>query len=542
MFSNKENINILSALIVKHAVQHVVVCPGSRNAPIVHNFKELEKQQLIKCYPVTDERSAGFYAIGISQAVSAPVAVCVTSGSALLNLAPAVAEAKYQHIPLIVISADRPSAWIDQLDGQTLPQPYAFGDLVRKCVNLPEPHTDEERWYCNRLINEALIESTRDSGTPVHINIPISEPLFTFDTATLPDERKITLHCTVAPTCSDELLTALRNTSKPMLVIGQTKNEKQLQETINALKTIMPVVQEPLSGTAIPMDNALKIIGNDSRYMPHLIIYIGDTVVSKPMRKFLRMAHDANTWRISEEGCIEDCFTTLTNIVQGKPQHILQSIVNEIKNTSGTMPIRIAEDYRELWDKAISDAQQKISSFSPSYSARYAIKEFEKQLTQSHGAYAVHYANSTAIRLACIYANHYVYCNRGVNGIEGCLSTAAGFSSATTEKTFCITGDLSFFYDQNALWNTNLHGNLRILLLNDGGGKIFSKLHGLDHSEAFAEYISAQHTTSAKGICSQNNITYLTASNKEETDIAIHRLINDKSERPILAEIILEYT
>ena len=135
MYCNKENVNILTALLVAHGVRHAVCCPGSRNAPIVHNLTECPD---IRCYPVTDERSAGFYALGMSQALAQPVAVCVTSGTALLNLAPAVAEAYSQQRPLVVISADRPPQWIDQLDGQTLPQPDALGRFVRKSVSLPE--------------------------------------------------------------------------------------------------------------------------------------------------------------------------------------------------------------------------------------------------------------------------------------------------------------------------------------------------------------------------------------------------------------------
>ena len=185
MYCNKENVNILTSLLLRHSVKHAVVCPGSRNAAIVHNLNETHQ---IECHPVTDERSAGFYALGLSLSCDfQPVAVCVTSGTALLNLAPAVAEAHYRHIPLIIISADRPPQWIDQLDGQTLPQTDSLGRFVAKSVSLPEPATDEERWYCARMINEAMLETVKNGGCPVHINVPITEPLFQFDVAELPD-------------------------------------------------------------------------------------------------------------------------------------------------------------------------------------------------------------------------------------------------------------------------------------------------------------------------------------------------------------------
>ena len=216
MYCNKTNVNILTSLLVAHGVRRAVVCPGSRNAAIVHNLNENPD---IECFPVTDERSAGFFAIGIAQATGAAVAVCVTSGSALLNLAPAVAEAHYQHVPLIVVSADRPQQWIDQLDGQTLPQPGALGCFVRKTVQLPEPANADERWYCNRLVNEALIEAQQG---PVHINVPITEPLFCFDVPQLPAERVIRRYFPSADVrLPDDFLTDLRHSHRPLIIVGQ---------------------------------------------------------------------------------------------------------------------------------------------------------------------------------------------------------------------------------------------------------------------------------------------------------------------------------
>lgn len=299
MFSNKDNINILTALLLKHGVRHAVVCPGSRNAPIVHNLHEMESMGKMTCYPVTDERSAGFCAIGISQATGSMVAVCVTSGSALLNLAPAVAEAKYQHIPLIIISADRPAAWIDQLDGQTLPQPTVFGNFVVKCVSLPVPKNNEEHWHCNRLVNEALLSCQRHGCAPVHINVPISEPLFDFTVEQLPNERMIENITANTACCPPQLTEAVNQSPRPILVVGQTKNDSKLQAAINAMRQHIAVIQEPLSGTATLFDHVLKNAEDTSTLLPHLIIYIGDTLVSKPMRKFCALPpmHSSGEYR-----------------------------------------------------------------------------------------------------------------------------------------------------------------------------------------------------------------------------------------------------
>ena len=192
MFSNINNVNILTKVLASHGVRRVVVCPGSRNAPMVHNFNEMEH---ITCYPVTDERSAGFVAMGIALGDSTPfpdpVAVCVTSGSALLNLYPAVCEAYYQKLPVIVISADRPEAWIGQQDGQTLPQANVFGTMVNKSVNLPIVTSEEQAWYCERLVNEAIYDCMYRKVGPVHINIQIPEPLYQFTVAELPKVNSV---------------------------------------------------------------------------------------------------------------------------------------------------------------------------------------------------------------------------------------------------------------------------------------------------------------------------------------------------------------
>ena len=150
----------------------------------------------------------------------------------------------------------------------------------------------------------------------------------------------------------------------------------------------------------------------------------------------------------------------------------------------------------------------------------------------------MHYANSMAIRLANTYAKTRVYCNRGVNGIEGSLSTAAGFSCVTDDKVFCVIGDLSFFYDQNALWNQNLRGNFRILLMNNGKGGIFDMLPGLEKSPARDKYVSAEHQATAEGICQQNNVVYRKADNLEQMERGIDWLIAKESEHPLLLEVL----
>ena len=523
MYSNKENVNILTALLVAHGVHHAVVCPGSRNAPIVHNLNECPD---IQCYPVTDERSAGFYALGMIQALHEPVVVCVTSGTALLNLAPAVAEAYYQHRPLVVISADRPAQWIDQLDGQTLPQPDALGRFVRRAVSLPEVQDEEQHWYCNRLVNEALIVS----DAPVHINVPISEPLFDFSVPTLPQERKIEwTPADISPAALSHVTRMFFQAKRPMLISGQPMN--------------------PL------LDEAVSLVAGDENYVPDFVLYIGGAIVSKRVKRFLRGA--AQTWTVNRTGEVNDTFMNLTQVIQGDGEAVADHI--RLMQTLEPHP------FIQQWDELLQRVRQHADTYVPAYSQMATVKYFEQQLSSFHlppstfhlqpSTFHLHYSNSTAIRLANIYARHEVFCNRGVNGIEGSLSTAAGFSVIShhlppstfhlppstfhlpPSLVFCVIGDLSFFYDQNALWNQNLRGNLRILLLNNGRGGIFNMLPGLEQSPARDSLVAASHHTSAEGICQQNDVVYLRAGNMDEMRQGVDTLLYIEADRPVLLEV-----
>ena len=551
-YSDKENVNILTALLVAHGVKHAVVCPGSRNAPIVHNLNECPN---ITCHPVTDERSAGFYALGMAQIIRHPVAVCVTSGTALLNLLPAAAEAYYQHVPLVVISADRPAMWIDQQDGQTLPQLDALGRFVSKAVSLPEPSTDDERWYCNRLVNEALLCCQRHGGSPVHLNVPISEPLFTFNVPALPTERVIkqvavttdVVHC-------QPLLADVQSAQRPMIVVGQLSNQEAQRMALQLceLSTDVVVVYEclgmachedapryPDSSTEglspQHIDKVLARMQQVEQYQPDVVVYLGGTLVSKRLKVFLRQSPAAKTWIVNERGAIYDTFQNLTGVIEGAPHDVLEVILRYVRGEKEKQRLPFESGFRSRWATLIHQVQAQNERFHPPYSSFLAVKRFFE--AASHGdKYVLHAANSMPIRLVNHFASDYVFCNRGVNGIDGSLSTAAGCSLVTTQNVYCVIGDLSFFYDQNALWHS-LGGNFRVLLLNNGGGVIFQSLPGLKDSTAHQTLVSAQHYTTACGICQQNNVAYLSAHDEIELENNMNRFVNDNFDRPVVFEV-----
>lgn len=534
MYSDKENINILTALLLAHGVRHAVVCPGSRNAPITHNLCEAPD---MTCESVTDERSAAFIALGKAQALGEPVVVCVTSGSALVNTLPAVVEAWYQHVPIIVVSADRPEAMIGQLQGQTMPQQKTLEAFWAKEVSLPEPHDAVERWYCNRLVNEALCAMRQSGNRPVHINVPISEPLFNFTTCELPAERRISLvdnHL-----WQSELTERFFASPRPMLVMGQLQGSAacRIGDAIKRLEENVVVLGEQLATDRrepCHFDEALIEICEQEAYKPDFIIYIGDTLVSKRAKHFLQHCHPRRCVVVNALGELTDVTMSVTDVVTCRVEDVVDSLCE--KMGSGNVELsNEALAFRQRWTAALAKWTTRCKLFEPVYSQMMAVRRLCERTNEQECC--MQFANSSAVRLGLLYSSRHLYVNRGVNGIEGSLSTAVGFASEKEVPVYCVIGDLSFFYDQNALWNGVCKKHLRIVMLNNGGGGIFYQLRGLERSSYRDCFVSAAHSASAKGVCEAAGVAYKVARNKEELREGINWITSQRAMGPLLLEV-----
>ncbi len=517
MYSTKKNIQQLLSLMEQHGVTDVVLSPGSRNMPLAQSFAA---HPSFTCHAVTDERSAGFFAIGLALNKKRPTAVCVTSGSALLNLASAVSEAYYQQVPLLVISADRPAAWIGQMDGQTIPQTGVFGTLVRKDVSLPEPANGTDLWHCNRLINDALLELNHRVCGPVHINVPISEPFFDCSATEIETERAIRRGL---PDIDN-----WRSAKRQMVIVGQMqKNEaEQLKPTLSKLGC--PILCEHISNLGSHpnfISNADLILNSTDteQITPDLVIYFGGHIVSKRIKNFIRAAKPHQCWRVDAEGACTDTFQCATHIIEMQPKDFLQMLTPVNRN------------WLETWQKASAAVEAEMQKMDFGHTPFGIVKRVLEQIPQQS---ALVLANSSMVRYAQLFslnANVEVLCNRGVNGIDGTLSTAVGYASANPDrKVFVLVGDLSFFYDMNALWQTNLPQNLRIVLINNGCGEIFRVLPGLPKNVDTERYVMASHNTSAKGWAESLKIDYQSARTVSETEKCIELII--KSPKTALAE------
>ena len=537
MYSDKKNILQLVALLRAHEIRNVVLCPGSRNTPIIHT---LANHPYFTCYSVTDERSAGFFALGLALSGGRPAAVCCTSGTALLNLHPAVAEAFYQQVPLVVISADRPAAWIGQMDGQTLPQPNVFGPLVKSSVNLPEIHTSEEEWYCNRLVNEALLELNHHGKGPVHINVPISEPLFQFTAEDLPDVRVITRYqgLNVYDRQYDDLITRLNGYTKRMMVVGQMNLIYLFERKICKLlyKHFAWLTEHTGNQTVpgIPVKNFDVIIYSlpeeeQAKLVPDLLITYGGHVVSKRLKQLLRKHPPKEHWHVAADGQVADTFCSLTTVIEMDPFEFLEKIAYLLENKPCEYPKR--------WEQLSKQMAEPDFAFSEMAAIGKVLKTLPTDAV-------LHLANSSTVRYAQLFQipdSVEVCCNRGTSGIEGSLSTALGYAWASDKLNFVLIGDLSFFYDMNALWCNHLRGNLRIMLLNNGGGEIFQSLPGLKMEARTHRFVTALHQTKAEGWAQERGFDYTAVHTMEELDAALSDFMQaDQQGNPKFMEVFTD--
>lgn len=543
MYSDKKNVLELVAILKAHGITQIILSPGSRNTPLINSFTT---DPDFKCYSIVDERSAGFFALGVIQATGKPAAVCCTSGTATLNLAPSVAEAFYQQLPLLVISADRPIEWLGQMDGQTIPQTGVFGNMVHCSVQLPIVKNHDDLWHCNRLINEAILNMDNLKKGPVHINIPIDEPLFNFNVETLPDTRIISRSSVnYSISKKNRYRERFSKFSKRMIIVGQLPPENNISELLKKLisEHNVVVLSDHLSniytGENLHYDMVLKRANeNELRELsPELLITIGGHTVSKKIRLFIRENGVKEHWHVSTSGEVIDTYQNVTEIIRSDNKTFLTHILENNNNLEAAKSINIeSKKYKEHWYIQSANTTKPDVEYSDLYSIGQLLNSMPKNV-------ALHLANSLSVYLAehfNITPSTVCFSNRGTNGIEGSLSTAVGYSAATDKITLLITGDLSFFYDMNGIWNRHISSNLRIMINNNGGGGIFDTLSGLKRSDDMQRFITAKHNTSVKGWAEQMGFIYLSAHNSEELQKKIVKLFDSESKAPVILEVFTE--
>lgn len=492
-------------------IQRIIISPGSRNAPLTIGFAS---DPFFTCYSIADERCAAFFGMGIAQQEQFPIALVCTSGSALLNYYPAVAEAFYSQIPLIVISADRPTQKIDIGDGQTIRQRNVYENHILYSANLHEEANVENDMLINNAINTAIAKKG-----PVHINAPFEEPLYNTVDA-----------LTVTPTIIDmeELPPAFKDytpyvedwnkSAKKLVLVGVNTPHVLSEAIVNWLANDPSVVvlTETTSNLHHPMfiEHIDRIITTFSQedfenLQPDILVTFGGMVVSKRIKAFLRKYKPGQHWHIDTLRHY-DTYTALNKTVFETPEVFFEMLQNN------TQPL--ASSY-QAWMLGIAtqrlakhNAFLKTTPFSD-------LKVFEVLFDQLPQHTQLQISNSSAIRYAQLLkidSSVEVFCNRGTSGIDGSTSTAIGAAVASNKPTVLITGDISFLYDSNGLWNNYIPSNFKIVLLNNRGGGIFRILPGHKENEIFNTFFETTHNHTAEHLAKMYGFNYLTAENEAQ--------------------------
>ena len=537
MFSNKKSIQQLVALMLDYGVVDVVLSPGSRNAPLIHTFTQ---HGGFRCHTIVDERSAAYFALGMILQLKKPVAICCTSGTALLNYSSAAAEAFYQKLPLLVISADRPAHWVGQADGQTINQKNVLANFVKKSVTLPEVTSTEDAWLCNRLINESLIALTRKDAGPVHLNLPLSEPLYEFTEASISAVRRISLveGKALLPNSYAEKWSSA---PKRMVILGQHAPDVAVEQLAAALSQRNDVVVIAEHTANVPSAYSIAYFeqvlmsmdrSEEMHFCPDLLITIGGHVVSKRLKLLLRRNKPQMHWHIGPE--VVDTYQCITSLLD-----------IELSSFTDTLAMLTAGDssFKHLWSERAAMLARRSSQLVGGI-AYSDLKVYSSLFDKLPEGISLHLGNSSPVRYAQLFGlpeNVEVYSNRGTSGIDGSLSTFMGFASLSERLSLLIIGELSFLYDSNGLWTRYTSPNARILVVNNSGGGIFRLIDGPSKSQALEQHIEYRHEQSVELIAKAFGLAYLSAKNEEELQTKLPKLLDKELGQATVLEVFTPY-
>ena len=534
---DKSGLLNLARLMKTRGIQHLVVSPGSRNAPVVSIFCN---DPFFECSVIVDERSAAFFALGMAMKLQKPVAIVCTSGSAALNYAPAVAEAFYQQLPLIVLTADRPVEWIDQGDGQTIRQKEVFRNYVKASFELPETiRSKDDSWFNDRLISEALNAAIYPSPGPVHINLPFTEPLYGFsmELETEPKNiQSVELAKTLTPKTLTDLTQIWQHSARKMILVGQQFPQHETEKLLDQFADFEDVIvlTETTSNLHNPdfinaIDRCLAIIGKETEsFSPDLLLTFGGQIVSKRIKVFLRNADIKSHWQIDPVNWQMDTYQKLTLGIPMQAKDFLGQFISGINSQKS--------DYKKLWQAADTKSvgiHKQIMDGAP-YSD---IKVFDSLIKEIPSHYDIHLANSTPVRYAQLFDYKFPYqffSNRGTSGIDGCSSTAVGACFVSQKPTLLITGDLAFFYDSNAFWNPYVSPLLKTIVINNQGGGIFRFIDGPAKTGLLETYFEARHQTNAKHLAETYSLKYFSADSISSLINVLPEFFSDQNKAALL--------
>lgn len=534
MYTNHKSALYVITMLKQRGISNIIVSPGNSHNPLV---RSVDEDPFFKTYCITDERSAAFFAIGVAQSIQAPVAIMCTSGTAACNYISGVTEAYRRNIPLVVITADKHPYFLNQLEDQMINQPSLFTDITKYAVTLPEIADEKDDWYCRRLLNEAFLEMNHHGTGPIHINVPISYGMFAigsdFTTPELPVLNRIDrLDAQTASSTWDQIFATVKS-KRILFLCGQdiTFNQEELELLDTVSKGFNCILgKDPLSNLHLERSIALeRVLPKAQQIKPDVVITLNGSTAASIKYQFKITGYTFEHWLVHEQGTVADPYRKLRYVIESDTVGFLRIMA------------RYAQpDTPSDYFKCCKEIENEFQLPELPYSQAFAMQQFLKKVPADC---ILHLGNSSTIRLAQFFPFHpqtRIFCNRGVNGIDGCMSSFIGHAASTEKLCFLLIGDLTFFYDMNALWNRYVGKNVRIILFNNGGAALFHYNQGTRNFPTLNENVAAEHAATAKGWVESAGCQYLSAANEQELQTAMENFIAPDSDKPIVLEVFTQ--
>jgi 2-succinyl-5-enolpyruvyl-6-hydroxy-3-cyclohexene-1-carboxylate synthase len=523
-----KSVSAIAEILYNKGVKNIIISPGSRSAPLT---LAIVRHPDIRTFVILDERSAGYIALGMAQELNQPVGMVCTSGTAAINFHPAVAEAFYLQIPLIVLTADRPPEWIDQNDGQTIHQESIYLNHIKRFYSYPiESEIRDVQWHCKRILSEAVNLSMDFPAGPVHINLPFREPLYPSagKNQDLPVSTRLINNIRSSPTLSETSWEQLKNewvkSSRVLIVGGQQSLDAGLIFSLDQFisKHQIPVISDVIAnlsrlGKNLISYHDLILLNRDLQTLESLkadlLITFGKSVISKNLKIFLRKFKSFRHWHLQPAGYVPDTFQSLTAQISIDPELFFKKAFDIFD------PIEIRREFLSEWKGRESKTVKILESFfpAPEFSELEAGYIILQHLPDNIN---LHLANSMPVRIVNYFGRlktrAKVFSNRGTSGIDGSVSAALGTTLQSTKQNLLITGDMSFFYDRNAFWHKHIPVNLSIIILNNHGGGIFRMIDGPSGLPELETYFETHQPLTAENLANEYDFEYNSCNNRTE--------------------------
>ena len=538
MYTELKVYQIIIALLKKYGISRCVLSAGTRNVPFVHS---VEEDPYFDCYSVVDERSAGYFAMGLSQELHEPVVISCTSSTAACNYYPPVAEAFYQKIPVLILTSDRDPARLHQWEDQMIDQVGMYDRHVVKSVNLPIIHSVDDEIWCRRLVNEALSALYHNGGGPVQINIPMLSYNSSFTVKELPEISKIERICHETPLCDwNKYAEKLKNAKRILITPGQSSYvsaelKKAMEDFFKSYNSAVSVDYMANFDTDFAINTALCWdIRNISRkkfseFLPEIVISFGGNIFQGAKDLLKRFHGRFEHWLVQPDGEMVDAYMCLSTVFECTPEYFFRYYADRADGNKNS------KEYHNL----IKDYADSVTLPEFDYCNVYAIKNMVERIPSNS---VLHMAINGAIRItnySMLQPHIKVYANIGTHGIDGCLSSFLGQASVRNEPSYLVTGDLAFFYDMNAMRIKHIKNNVRIMLINNHGGEEFYYNKAWQNEKSDL-HTTARHTTKAEGWVKETGFRYLSAVDKDSFDKALEEFMVTNSDKPVLLEVFTE--